>query len=311
MKNYSAKLKQILAASGWSQEKLAGELGVSFATVNSWINGKSTPTRAEYIAAIERVTDEVIGSDAVDADELKAAKAAAMKTRLTAKKLVANRELLDKITVNLTYHSNSIEGSTMTAADVVDVVFSGKILKNRTAIEQREAVNHQSALNFLLDELNDPTRLFEWTPDLIKAIHLRLMIGIISDAGYFREHGARIVGARVPLVNFIKIPAAVDNLCRRLNSESTDLIGKMAGTHAEFEHIHPFSDGNGRTGRLILLGLALNAGVFPPIIRREKRSAYYKYLETAQMDENYDPLEMMIATAITDGEMEYNEKEKK
>ncbi|MDR0957151.1 MAG: Fic family protein [Candidatus Nomurabacteria bacterium] len=306
--NYDQKLKQILTASGWSQEKLAGEIGVSFATVNSWVNAKSTPTRTDYIAKIDRVYDNIVGTSSVDIDKLKTLKTIATRTKLTAKKLIANRNLLDNITVNLTYHTNSIEGSTMTASDVSDVIFDNKVLKNRTATEQREAINHQTALNFLLDELNDKYRPFAWTPDLIRAIHLRLMSGIISNAGEYRNHGARIMGAHVPLVNFINIPTAIQNLCNQLNSETTDLIGLMAMTHAEFEKIHPFSDGNGRTGRLILLGLALQNGIFPPIIPRDKRTAYYKYLEDAQMNENYDPLEMLIVMTIADSIDEYEEE---
>src|SRR5690606_35280190 len=101
--------------------------------------------------------------------------------KLTAKKLASNQELLDTITLNLTYHTNTIEGSTMTIGDVKEVLFDNKILSNRTQTEQREAINHQVAMNFLLDELAQNAAM-RWTPDLIRNIHLRLMNGIISNA---------------------------------------------------------------------------------------------------------------------------------
>jgi len=296
--NYKIKLQQILAASGLSQEALATKIGVSFVTLNSWVNGKSTPTRTDYLAKIDQVYGEIIGTIVVDRAELKTLKRQALAQKLSARRLLENRTLLDRITLNLTYHTNTIEGSTMTKSDVADVIFDNKILKNRTAVEQREAVNHQTALHFVLDELTDKSRPFTFTPELIMAIHLRLMNGIISDAGAYRNHGARIMGSSVPLANFIKIPSLISSLCRRLGEETTDPIGLLAQTHAEFEQIHPFSDGNGRTGRLVMFAKSLDLGIVPPIIEKERRSAYYKYLELAQTRTEFDPLEQFLAQSI-------------
>lgn len=296
--NYQKLLQQLLAASGWSQEELARRIGVSFVTLNTWVNGKSQPRRQSNRQAIEHVAAEILGADSVDIAALSQLKHAALKHKLTAKKLAANRELLDRITLNLTYHTNTIEGSTMTISDVREVLFDHKILSNRTQIEQREAINHQVAMDFLLDELTrSPTRLI-WTPELLQAIHLRLMNGIISNAGLWRNHGVRIAGVHVPLANFIKIASLIEKLCHALNEETSDPIALLARTHAEFEQIHPFSDGNGRTGRLILFALALQFGLVPPIIPRERRSAYYKYLEIAQTEERFDLLEQMLASEI-------------
>lgn len=294
---YQRVLQQILAAAGWSQEELAQQLGVSFVTLNSWINGKSTPKREANKQAIETITAKILGADVVDTGTLKELKTHALKHKLTAKKLVANRKLLDRITLNLTYHTNTIEGSTMTISDVEAVLFDNKILSNRTQIEQREAINHQVAMNFLLDELTGTPKL-RWTPEFILNIHLRLMNGVISNAGLWRNHGVRIAGSHVPLANFIKIPELVERLCNALNEETSDPIALLAHTHAEFEQIHPFSDGNGRTGRLIMFAQALQFGLVPPIVTKERRSAYYKYLEIAQTEERFDLLEQMLATEI-------------
>lgn len=295
--NYQALLKQILAASGWSQEELARHIGVSFVTLNTWVNGRSHPRRNANKQAIEEVATTVLGAEAVDRTELTKLKAMALKHTITAKKLVANRELLDRITLNLTYHTNVIEGSTMTISDVKEVLFDHKTLRNRTQVEQREAINHQVAMDFLLDELTR-TPTLTWTPELICTIHLRLMNGIISNAGLWRNHGVRIAGAHVPLANFIKIPTLVTNLCNELNEETRDPIALLARTHAEFEQIHPFSDGNGRTGRLIMFALALQYKLVPPIITKERRTAYYKYLALAQTEERFDLLEYMLASEI-------------
>lgn len=90
----------------------------------------------------------------------------------------------------------------------------------------------------------------------------------------------------------------MEEWCAKANEETTDKIGLLARTHAEFEKIHPFSDGNGRTGRLMLFILALKFGLVPPILRKERHLAYYKYLEILQMRDLSDPLEQFIAEEI-------------
>ena len=299
MEKYSIRLKKILAATGWSQETLAGKLGVSFVTLNNWINEKSDP-RDTAKEKIDLVHADTMGVDSVDEATLKEAKFRACKERCSAKKLASDKELLEKITTSLTYHNNATEGSTMTERDVQAVVYDNQTLHNRTAVEQREAINHQTAIYFLLDELAAHQGEFSFTPDIIKATHLRMMNGIISDAGMWRNHSVRIRGSFVPLANYLKIPELVAQWCNVANEETADKIELLARTHAMFEKIHPFSDGNGRTGRLLLFTLALKLGLVPPILPKEKRMAYYKYLELAQTREITDPLEMFIAKAVID-----------
>lgn len=297
MDTYQSKLSHIIAATGWSQEYLASRLGVSFVTLNSWIGGKSEP-RSKAKENIDLVCAEVLGSDATDIVELARVKRLANTKHISVRKITENPDLLEKITTSLTYHNNATEGSTMTEDDVAAVIYNNQILRNRTTTEQREAINHQSALYFLLDELRDQGSSFQFTPELIKATHLRLMNGIISDAGYYRNHSVRIRGAAVPLANFIKIPELVTNWCNLVNGETSDKINLLAVSHANFERIHPFSDGNGRTGRLMLFILALKLGLVPPILPKERHIAYYKYLELLQTREISDPLEQFIAEAI-------------
>lgn len=297
MEKYSEKLSHILGATGWSQEFLAGKLGVSFVSLNSWVNQKAEP-RQSAKDAIDALALEVLGSSVVDKTRLVKLKEKALTTKARVRNLLKNRDLLDKITVSLTYHNNATEGSTMTEKDVVAVVYKHELLKNRTTIEQREAINHQVALYFLLDLIAEAGPDFELTPEIIKALHLRMMNGIISDAGNFRNHSVRIRGSQVPLANFIKIPDLIRKWCNLVNSETGDPIELLARSHAEFEKIHPFSDGNGRVGRLLLFGLALSRNIAPPILKKERRSAYYKYLEIAQTREETDLLEEFISVAI-------------
>lgn len=295
--DYRTKLQKIIAATGLSQQSLAEKIGTSFVSLNNWLNGKATPTRKELKARIDILFVEYLGADSVDHDTLKEAKLRAEKQHLTAKNLIKNRELLDRVTLSLTYHTNTIEGSTMTKSDVAAVLFDNETLKNRTQVEQREAINHRVALDFLLDELVADNAL-QLTPALIQKVHLLLMNGIMSNAGQWRNHSVRIQGSHVPLANFIKIPELIDRLCNDYNSESEDPIAVLARTHAVFEQIHPFSDGNGRTGRLLMCIKSLQFGIVPPIVPKERKSVYYRYLELAQTEGMYDNLEMFVAETI-------------
>ena len=299
MEKYSDKLRQILQATGWSQETLAGELGISFVTLNAWVNEKSEP-REGAKEKIDLVFADVMGRDFINREELKNLKVQALDYKCNAKKISIDKFLLEKITTSLTYHSNGTEGSTMTEKDVEAVIFENQVLRNRSAVEQREAINHQTALFFLLDELVLRGADFTFTSELVKAVHLRMMNGIVSDAGAWRNHGVRVTGSRVARANYAKIPELIDNWCNAANSETMDKIGLLASTHAEFERIHPFSDGNGRTGRLLLFALALKLNLAPPILYKEKREAYYKYLELANDREVTDPLEFLIAQGVID-----------
>ena len=297
MEKYSQKIKNILQATSWSQETLASKLGVSFVSLNSWVNEKSQPREAAK-ANIDLLCADILGRDSIDLAELKSIKKKATTKRCSVNKISKNRDLLEKITTSLTYHSNGTEGSTLTEQDVKAVVFENQTLKNHTQVEQREAINHQTALYYLLSELEEKGSDFIFTPEIILATHLRMMNGIISDAGIWRNQGVRVTGSKVPRANYIKIPELISNWCNATNSETTDKIELLAKTHAGFEKIHPFSDGNGRTGRLLLFALALKLELTPPILYKERREAYYKYLELANEREITDPLEYFIAESI-------------
>jgi Fic family protein/lambda repressor-like predicted transcriptional regulator len=295
--NYITQLSSILKASGWSQEQLARELGVSFPTLNSWLNSRSVPRR-KALQKIGALYLDVVGSETVNDRELATAKSSATGLIINPKALVDTQNALDKLTLYLTYHTNTIEGSTMTLSDVKEVIFEDKVLANRTAVEQAEARNHQAALYWLLDKVVADGKRLVIDDELILGIHLRLMNGIIGDAGQYRKHGARIMGSRVPLANWQKIPELVAELCGSLKHTPKDIVTELAYTHASFEKIHPFSDGNGRTGRLVMLAQALRAGLVPPLVVKEKRYAYYKYLEIAQTQDNHEPLELFVARSM-------------
>jgi len=292
--DYKQQLRDIASAGSLTQEQLARRLGVSFVTVNNWINGHTVP-RARSLSTIEVLHAEMVGTAALSAEDVAGAVHTAETLRFDAKALVKDPELVERLTLHLTYHTNSIEGSTMTLADTREVLFANRALVNRTQVEQAEARNHQAALLWLLAQMGKKS--FRFSEDTIRSLHVRLLNGIAHDAGEWRTHGARIAGSRVVLANPAKVPSLMEAFVETVGSADRG-PRSLATLHAGFEQIHPFSDGNGRVGRLIMLAMALRMHLPPPLVLRERRHAYYRYLETAQVQDDYEPLTYFIAEAM-------------
>lgn len=284
-------LQNLLKQSGLTQVALAGRLGVSHQALHKWLSSKATP-RARHHAAIEALYLELIGGDEIGENVLREAVGQAEQCTLTVGIIASDDHMLDRFVVLITYHTNSIEGSTMTLADNRKVLLEQKVLTNRSAREQLEARNHQAALMWLLERVQEGR--FALTVEMARELHQRLMNGLLIEAGEYRQHGVRIMGSRVTVANYAKVPQLMEQLFAK---KWRGTLADMAAFHAEFEKIHPFSDGNGRVGRLLLVGMALASGMTPPIITRESRAAYYKYLERTQMHSKSDNLVYLLARA--------------
>ena len=291
------QLQAIQKATSWTQTKLAVELEVSHATLNSWINQRSKP-RASKVQKIIDLYNYTIGSDEL-IDQVNNHRKDALQNKFNIKQLLSEKIKLEKLILHVTFHTNSIEGSTMTMADVNAVVFNNKVLANRSRLEQQEALNHRAALEWTLDLLAAK----EWTlsTELIQQTHLRLMNSILSDAGLFRRHSVRIASSKTITSNWQSIEPKLEKMISsspKTENEETNAISAMSSTHAIFEQIHPFTDGNGRVGRLIMLGQAIKNNLYPPIVQRERKYAYYRYLEAAQTGNSPKNLENFIAESM-------------
>lgn len=292
------QLNQIQKASGYTQAELAAQLNVTQATLNSWINGRSEP-RSKAISEIEILYYSHVGKDEIDLETLKETSREALSQVLPLKQINTDKSLLDELIVQFTYNTNSIEGSTMTYVDTRELLIEKLPLANRTLAEQLEATNHQAAFLWLFDSLQIDD--VDFPPRLIKDIHLRLMNGVRSDAGLYRNHSVRIKGSKAITTNYASIPTKLEDLFVEMNKRKIkreDVISHLAKMHAEFEKIHPFADGNGRLGRLLLFAMAIKHKVMPPLVTRTKRSAYYSYLEQAQTKEKYYGLEYFVGTSM-------------
>ena len=296
--NTPDKLKEILREAKWSQDELAHRLDVSNKALSFWITGKAEP-RTKNLGEINRFYADIVGRSKIDPETLKTIKSKALNTHIELDELLENQEILKTTTLYLTYHTNTIEGSTMTIEDVEKVLEDDNVvIPDKTVREQMEARNHRTAFLYLLSELKSQGKNFRWTEELIRNIHLRLMNGIIESAGQYRLHGVRVMGSHAPRANSASVPQKIQELVANMNQNHGDLIEQIAITHAVFERIHPFGDGNGRTGRLIMVGQALQNNIVPPLVIKERKRAYYKYLEKAHLEEDYDLLSLFVAESV-------------
>lgn len=299
--NISQKLGIIKALSNLTQTQLAQKLDVSFTTFNSWINNKSQPRKS----AIERINSlyrDITGEKVIPQNELRALKIALLTKEKNnpyiLKKIVSNKNIFNQFILGLTYHSNKIEGSTLSENETAAILFSNISLPNKTLVEQLEAKNHQTAIEYLFNYLLEGNRL---NIELILKLHSILLNGINQDAGKFRQTNVRILGTNVPTANHLKVFELIKELFRDISITKKDVIAQCSGVHAVFEQIHPFVDGNGRIGRLLLTAMLLRANMPPAIIKQETKIYYLKYLNKSQVENDTSLFEKFIIDAVLDG----------
>lgn len=295
------KLQIIQKATGLTQTKLADRFGVSFAAFNSWWTGKSSP-RPKMLTAIDELFLEVTGQKIIPAEQLIAKKQILAKKSQEHKNIIAeilkNPDIRDTFLLKLTYHSNSIEGSTLTEPDTAAILFDNAALPNKSLNEQLEAKNHQTALNYLFDYIAKKGGISE---NLVLKLHSILMNGIRSDAGMYRNHAVRILGVNLPTANYLKLPDLIPAIINDAAKKTNDIIALSVSIHSRFEQAHPFSDGNGRIGRILMCAMLLKANLAPTIIRQENKRLYNTYLYKAQAKNDMSQFEDFLCDAVLDG----------
>jgi Fic family protein/DNA-binding XRE family transcriptional regulator len=297
----SEKLRLIQQISGLTQEKISKQLDVSFATLNSWINEKSLPRKKKQ-AAINELYSQYAGTKIIPDTLLQAKKEViAIKSQNhpgIVKEILANPDIHKQFVLSLTYNTNRIEGSTLTEAETAGILFENISPPHRSVTEQLEAKNHQSALKYLFAWVLDKNPINE---ELVLKLHAILMNSIRDDAGAYRDHGVRILGANIPTANYLKVPVLLKELIKNINASGQDIIAHVSEIHGRFEQIHPFSDGNGRIGRLLMQVMLLRKNFPPALILQEKKPFYIKYLNKFQMTGDSSLLQDFISDAVMSG----------
>lgn len=181
--------------------------------------------------------------------------------------------------VELTYSSNAIEGNTLTRSETAVVLDKGITVSGKPLRDHLEATGHRDALAYMreLAQSAEPVRELD-----IRNLHYLGVRGVDPDeAGRYSKHQRTIAGSPIILPSPAEIPALMGDLAQWL--AATPLTPETAfDAHERLVTIHPFSDGNGRTSRLLMNLLLLKAGYPPVVILPEDRPAYFDALEAAR-----------------------------
>lgn len=193
-----------------------------------------------------------------------------------------------KIQIDLTYNSNHMEGSRLTH-DQTRYIFETNTIGVDTVLnvdDILETANHFRCIDYIIDRTNDIV-----SESMLKQLHLLLKSGT-SDArqswfavGAYKKLPNEVGGKRT--VEPEEVDAAIKALLADYNAVKTKTLDEILDFHHRFESIHPFQDGNGRIGRLILLKECLRNGIVPFIITDELKMFYYRGLQEWPKERGY------------------------
>ena len=207
--------------------------------------------------------------------------------------------LIDEVEIaESVYNSNAIENSTLTLGETERILLEQALSRNVSVREVFEAKNLARVTEYKRMRAKDS----ELNKDLIRLLH-QMLIGGIDDAiaGRFRQQGEYVrVGTYIA-----PAPEQVERLIDTILVEySSDLnsyfLDKIARFHLDFETIHPFCDGNGRLGRVIINFQFLQLGFPRLIIRNSEKGRYYRAFREYEDDKKTRTMESLLALAVTE-----------
>lgn len=205
--------------------------------------------------------------------------------------------LNEEFIIEYTYNSNAIEGNTLTLRET-DFVLRGLTIDQKPLKDHMEAIGHKEAFDYVCELVKDGVPISE---SVIKQIHYLVLADKKEDRGVYRRVPVRIMGAQHEPVQPYLIEPKMQQLLSEFASSTEHIVTKLARFHIEFEGIHPFIDGNGRTGRL-LVNLELMKAGYPPIdIKFTDRIAYYNSFDEYHVKHNLSSMENLFAGYINSG----------
>lgn len=215
------------------------------------------------------------------------------------------------------HHSTAIEGNTLVLAEVEKLLEDGLAVGDKELKEYMEVVGYAAAAKWVYGQAREPG---DWSVDQlltvqeVRAVHHRAMTPVWNVAphphatpeegpGNWRRHEIRSFPGGMKPPSFTEIDALVGDwvseVIELMQTSETPLPERLARTHNKFERIHPFLDGNGRAGRLLLNLVLIRMGYPPAIIFKSQRSRYLTAMQKADA-EDFGPLGELLARAITD-----------
>ncbi|WP_104759402.1 Fic family protein [Helicobacter bizzozeronii] len=199
------------------------------------------------------------------------------------RQVLANTEYLLDLTIRMAHHSTAIEGNSLTQNETASILAEGFIPKAMNEREYYEVKNYQQLMSFLLTSLESQTPIDN---EFTKKIHSILMQHLIDNHGGFKTIQNVVLGADFETEKPYKVPTTLKDWCDNLayqlehSQDNNQKLAIIMDSHIKFEHIHPFSDGNGRTGRSLIFYSVLEHNLMPFVITKEVKDIYMQAMRT-------------------------------
>ena len=185
-------------------------------------------------------------------------------------------KLKEEISISFTYNTNAIEGSTITLEEAKEIIHD-KISPNKPLRDVKETENHSKVFLEMLDKKE------KISSKIILKWHKKIFNDTKPDiAGKYRDYLVTIADHLAP--DWQDIKKLMNKFITFINSKNSNAVELSARAHYRFEKIHPFGDGNGRIGRLIMNYILWQARYPMLIIEYKKRRSYYKALRKSEED---------------------------
>ena len=194
-------------------------------------------------------------------------------------------EYMEDMLVRMAHHSTAIEGNTLTQAETISILIHNFIPRDMSEREYYEVKNYRKVFNTLLEADR------KITTELIKKYNKDIMENLHDLNGKFKTTQNLILGAEFEPTKPYLVPFEIEDWCNNLsyrldnaktNEEKVEIIMDQ---HIKFEKIHPFNDGNGRTGRLLIIHSCLKEDLEPIIIPKEEKGKYINLLACENLKE--------------------------
>ncbi|MDO9231434.1 MAG: Fic family protein [bacterium] len=213
--------------------------------------------------------------------------------------LSAVKKLKEQFEMEMTYNSNAIEGNSLTLKETYLVINEGITIKGKPLKDHLEAKSHKEALDYLY-ELVDKNKKNTVSERFIRSLNQIVMQDIDKEwAGKYRSSGVIIGGADHKPPEALEIPRLMQNLISWVgdNNKKMHPVEMASILHHKLVFIHPFFDGNGRTSRLTMNIILMQAGFPLVIVLKNDRKKYYRTLSLADKGD-YIPFVNFIARAV-------------
>lgn len=184
--------------------------------------------------------------------------------------------------VRMAHHSTAIEGNTLTQAQTSSIILNNYIPQAMNEREFYEVRNYRTLLPFMVECLENKKVL---TSKLICEFHNIIMENLLYNKGKFKTTQNMIVGAEFETTLPYQVPIVMQEWCENIyfrfknTCSENEKLETILESHMHFERIHPFSDGNGRVGRFLMIYSCLEQNLAPIIIPVEQKNRYISILQ--------------------------------